>query len=357
MQLKGYFLLLITDKIDGFFVRILKVFLWLLSVLYGFLASMVCYCYKSGILKVNRLNKVVISVGNITLGGVGKTPLVEVIARELKSKGKKPVILNRGYKDSISNDELQSKDEARMLERVLEDVPVLVGANRFENAKKYLKNNDADVFILDDGFQRWRLHRDLNIVCIDATDPWGNGFLIPRGFLREKLSALKRADVFVITKSDLGENNVNDIVERLKNINPNADIAKTVHSPIGFTDIRSGKHKENAFVDGKKIIAFCGIGNPQSFVDTLENLGANIIKSDFFIDHHVYYKRDISRIINCSDSISSNIIITTKKDAVKIEGLLGQFSLDKTVLSLDVALKFIEGKDKIFERIDNILQS
>ncbi|MBU1996351.1 MAG: tetraacyldisaccharide 4'-kinase [Candidatus Omnitrophica bacterium] len=357
MRIKEYFLLVITDKVDGSFVRALKCFLWLISILYGFLATMVCSFYENGILKVNRLNKKVISVGNITLGGVGKTPLVEVIARELKTNGKKPVVLNRGYKDSVSSDESQTKDEARMLERVLEDVPVIVGANRFENAKKYLENNDADVFILDDGFQRWRLHRDLNIVCIDATNPWGNGFLIPRGFLRENLNALKRADMFVITKADLGHKNVNDIVVKLSDINPKADIVKTIHAPIGFTDIRNGQKKDTAFINDKKVIAFCGIGDPQSFVDILKNLGANIIKSDHFIDHHVYDKRDIVRIMDSNGYIKSNIVVTTQKDAVKIEDMLDQFDKGLMVLSLDVGLQFIEGKDKIFERINNILHS
>ncbi|OGX07802.1 MAG: tetraacyldisaccharide 4'-kinase [Omnitrophica WOR_2 bacterium GWF2_38_59] len=357
MSIKEYFLLVITDKVDGFFVRILKCFLWVVSIVYGFLASTVCAFYEKGILKVNRLNRKVISVGNITLGGVGKTPLVEVIARELRANKKKPVILNRGYKDSISNDESQAKDEARMLERALEDVPVLVGANRFENAKRYLKTDDADVFILDDGFQRWRLHRDLNIVCIDAMNPWGNGFLIPRGFLREKLGSLKRADMFVITKADLGAKNVNGIIDKLAGINPKADIVKAIHSPVGFTDLRTGQKKETVSINEKRIITFCGIGDPRSFVEILEILGANIIKSDNFIDHHVYDKRDIARIQDQDSCSRTNIIVTTQKDAVKIEGMLDLFDESLTVLSLDVGLQFIEGKEKIFERIDNLLQS
>src|SRR3989338_3609287 len=206
--MKKYLYQLATDQSNGPLDQILKFFLWMLSLIYG----LAVFVVKS-MTRVTHLPKPVISVGNLTMGGVGKTPLVEFIAEYIllnpnfanaKSglKQLKPAILTRGYIPSALQSKMSESDEVAMLKKKFPQVPIVAGPNRAQRAQDFLKENAADIFILDDGFQQWGLFRNLNILTVDATNPWGNGHLIPRGILREPLSSIKQADIVVLTKTD-----------------------------------------------------------------------------------------------------------------------------------------------------------
>lgn len=369
--MKNFLYALATDKINGRIARFLKAFLWVLSIIYGYVVQCILWVYENGVLKQHRLPRPVISVGNLTLGGAGKTPLVEFIARELKEKGLKPVILMRGYMaEAVDGREygassggnngkgyLIESDEAEMLEKGLEGVPVLVGVDRLANAREFLEKQggEVDVFILDDGFQHWRLFRDLDIVVINALDPWGNGNLLPRGILREPLSSLSRADIFVLTKTDFRKQNVQKIRKNLATACPAKLVAESVHKPTGLVNLCPHEEIGLSFLKGKDICSLCSIGDHKSFKNTLLNSGSNVMEEFSFIDHHVYRDDDILEVAACCLKKNLNIVVTTEKDAVKLARVIGFFGNDLTVLSLKISISIIKGEGEFLERINSVL--
>ncbi len=332
-----------------------KGFLWGLSKIYGFLVALRGLFYGMGLWKSHRLSVPVISVGNLTMGGVGKTPLIEFIARALKQRNIRPVILMRGYMDQSYGSRAQNSDEAMMLRSILADIPVLIGADRLKNAEVFCRKNKADVFLLDDGFQHRRIWRDLDIVAIDATNPWGNGQLLPRGILREPKGALARAQIFVLTKVDLAPEGVSAIRSDLKKENPNALIVESVHEPVSFSDLRSGEDVPLAWAQGRKMASVCAIGSPESFARILLKLGAEIGHNFMFIDHHSYVPGDVDRIVQLCQKEGLTAIVTTEKDAVKLKIFLDKIPADCRLLSLKVKISIVEGKDQFFERIHRLL--
>ena len=217
-------------------------------------------------------------------------------------------------------------DEARLLQQSSPDVPILVGKNRIQNAKQALKEYPIDVFVLDDGFQHWKLERDLDIVVIDCLNPSGNGFLIPRGILREPLKSLARANIFVLTKTDWGQENLSLIKKKLHSINPDAPVIETVHQPTALLDLCEPSIKESLeFLKGKTVAAFCGIGQPDSFVRLLKSLGADIVVFKTFGDHHLYRQEDVLSLLNFCREKKVQTLVTTQKDAVKLTPFLNLF--------------------------------
>ncbi len=338
---------------QGFWISLLKILLWVLSLIYRLGSGTIVCLYQFGLVKRHQLPKPVISVGNITLGGVGKTPLVALIARMLKDKGLKPVILIRGYMGHCTDAE---SDEAALLRKTLEGVPVLVGSNRIKNANEFLKDKDCDVFLLDDGFQYWCLARDLDIVAIDTKNPWGNRCLIPRGILREPLRSLKRADLFILTKTDQGHDNTIKVKEQLTRINPDKMIVETIHEPLALLEMRRNEAKELLLIKGKDICSFCSIGNPGSFESTLKSLGCHLRKNFSFMDHHVYTPEDIQAISQYCRENKINTVITTEKDAVKVGDLLSNFGHEIAIYYLKIKATITSGEDEFRERLEHILQ-
>ncbi len=315
-----------TDQVNGPLAGIGKLFLWILSYIYGAVVRIIVFFYKRGVLRRRRLDRPVISVGNLTVGGSGKTPVVMRLAQILREKNFKPVVLTRGYMDKGAASSRRGSDEAVMLKEALPGVPVLVGPNRFQNAQDFLKNQAADIFILDDGFQHWRLARDLDIVILDAVNPWGNGHLLPRGVLREPLSALKRADIIAVTKTNLsGTGTVEEIKARLAVLCPDKMIVWARHQPMGLMDLRSDKVEGLSFLRGKDICSFCGVGDPASFKKILTDLGARVKEHIAFMDHYSYNVQDIRRIGERCRKESIDTIVTTEKDAVKLTPFLEGF--------------------------------
>lgn len=353
--MKRFLYLVAADQISGGASVLVKPVLWMMSQIYGFLILSRRILYDAGLLQRCRLSAPVISVGNLTVGGTGKTPLVELIARILKEKKVRPIILTRGYMGETKKAGGQNSDEALMLRDALIDVPVLAGADRVKNARAYSKKNKVDVFLLDDGFQHWRLFRDLDMVVVDTTNPWGNGHLLPRGILREPREALSRAHMFVLTKTDIGRNHLQDIKKDLSAINPRALMVETVHKPICFLDGRSGVTEDLSLVKGRTICAVSSIGTPDSLTKTLITLGADVKEHAAFMDHHSYGPGDMEQIMKLCREQETAILVTTEKDAVKLKLFFNLFPPHIRILFLRIKMSIVHGEEAFLERIYRLL--
>ncbi len=314
-------------------------FLLLVSFIYGFLIRLILSCYQTGLFKSSKPDCRVISVGNITWGGTGKTPLIEVITRFLKQKGKSPAILIRGY----------GKDEVYMLKDKFRDTPVLASRDRIKIAQDARKRYSANTIILDDGFQHWRMARDLDIVLIDATCPFGNRRMIPRGMLREPLSSLSRADVFVLTKTDLvGTNNIELIKQELRKHNLEAAIYEARHMPTFLRSLDRCEKLELPIIKNQQIAVISGIASPRSFAQTLTLLGAKISLKFYFPDHYHYSQEDLERIERQCLKQQIETVVTTEKDAAKLTVLLKSKRLKLKLLVLYIELKIVKDEEKFF---------
>ena len=286
----------------------------------------------------------VIAIGNLTLGGTGKTPVVEKFARELRDAGRNVAILSRGYRSkpppfhqwlfnkiflredqnpprvvsdgkSLLLDSEMAGDEPYMLASNLKDVVVLVDKDRVKSGRYAIEKFGCDTLLLDDGFQYWRLRgRRHDVVLIDRQQPFGNEHLFPRGTLREPPSHLARAQTIFITKSD---GQTAELRERIARLNADAAIIECVHHPLYFEDVFSGERKGLDFLSGKKVSSLSGIAQPGGFEQSLVNLGADLVYSKRFADHHRFTQQEILNTINRGKKRQATIIITTQKDAVR----------------------------------------
>ena len=352
MRLANYFYDVATDKESGCIAVFVKIGLFITSIAYGVIIRALIFLQS---LWRHQLGCKVISVGNITWGGTGKTPLVESIARYLKQRGRKVAILSRGYKRKTVDCRLSTVDyknvgdEPAMLMNNLEDVPVIVDANRIRSAKKAIKEYAADTVLLDDGFQQWKIKKDLEIVAIDAVCPFGNRHMIPRGILREPLSSLKRADMFVFTKTNLNPD-IQKAKDFLHSLNPQAAIFESIHKPKGFYDIT--KLQELLSLDllqGKIVTSLCALAAPDSFEGLIKELGASVGLSFRFSDHYAYQKNDIDEVIRQSKDKGITIIVTTEKDAVRIPR--EAIASDVSVLALKIELTITGNEEEFYNRI------
>jgi len=303
-----------------------------LSVLYGAVTRTRLSLYRRGTFHSTKLDRPVISVGNITTGGTGKTPLVEWLARTIAGAGKKVCILTRGYGRDNPDRQVVVSDGTNVLANPSEagDEPFLLATNlagiaavisnadRIEAAKGAIKHLGTDCFVLDDGFQHLRLERDLNIVTIDATNPWGGGHLLPYGRLREPLSGLSRADCIVITRADQA-NNLDALRDEIRRLTENA--------PLFQSTMRIKNLPETI---PTPVAAFCGVGNPQSFFNLIPH---ELVLQKTFPDHHRYSQTDVDSLIEAATRAGAESLITTAKDAVKLKSLL--FSLPCFVLEIE----------------------
>lgn len=265
--------------------------------------------------KAFRLGGAVFSVGNLTIGGTGKTPWVLKLVRDLQMLGHTPAILTRGYK-GVGQGFGRDSDEVMLMAEKCPGVPLGVGPDRIASALRLQSEHHPSVFVLDDGFQHWPLHRDVDIVCVDATDPWGKGFLIPYGRLREPVCALRRAHAVVLTRCDLVAQK--DVIETEINIRRISPLAEIFRSHFFATIMRSDDNKERGpeELSGRRVLAVSGLGHPQGFELLLRRFGAEVTPMRFR-DHHLYSDKDIDAI-NTALSDSSLILVTTEKDWVKL---------------------------------------
>ncbi|MCM8797419.1 MAG: tetraacyldisaccharide 4'-kinase [Candidatus Omnitrophica bacterium] len=346
-MIRKYLFSLATDRTKGFIPAVVKEALFLFSLIYGLLVLIIIYV--SRIFK-RRLNCKVISVGNITVGGTGKTALVLYIAQFLKDQGRRVAIVSRGYKRKIVTSQScinaeSVGDEPYMLQDKLKDVPVIVDTNRFRAGRKALEDYRVDTVILDDGLQQWRLKKDLEIVTIDATNPFGNRRLMPRGILRQPLFSLDCADIFVLTKTNLIQDTAN-IKNMLSAINPKAIIVESMHTPIDFYDISNPSVKiETYTLRGKVVALFSGIGDPLSFRKIIQGLGIVVGLSFEFLDHHYYTQKDLNEIIRSCREKEINTLVTTEKDVSRLRSsTLSYLGCKLFVLRIQLTIKNAEAQ-------------
>jgi tetraacyldisaccharide 4'-kinase len=288
--------------------------LWLGSVPYGLAVRGRNWLFDRGWKQSARAEVPVVSVGNLTVGGTGKTPCVEYVARFYRERGLRVAILSRGYGSTG-----RQNDEALVLEENLPDVPHLQGPDRVELARTAVEELDSELLILDDGFQHRRLARALDLALIDATLPWGYGHLLPRGLLREPKSSLRRAAVVLLTRCDqVTAEEVRSLRQEVGRWAPQALIAEAVHEPAAWQS-SEGKEMPLDSLAGRNVAGFCGIGNPEAFRQTLTRLGLNVAAWRVFPDHHAYTRDDIEDLRRWARAqAEETALVTTQKDLVKI---------------------------------------
>jgi tetraacyldisaccharide 4'-kinase len=289
--------------------------------------------YHRGIFKAHSLPCKVISVGNITLGGTGKTPFVGLLAEMIRGRGLRTVILSRGYRgkfqgphgvvsdgERVCMDAAQSGDEPFLLAQKLEGVPVIVGRERWVSGQWAADRFQTEVVILDDGFQHLSLKRNLNLLLIDSSCPFGNGKIFPRGILREPLDQISRADAVILTKTDANGN----ILKLNKKISDLAGRIPVFRASYEATEIRTGEARERLPLEklqGRKVLAFSGIAQPDSFRKTLSDLKAEIGGFEIFPDHYEYERQDMDRLQDLASLRGAEALVTTEKDLVRLKNL------------------------------------
>ena len=289
----------------------LRLLLWPVSVLYGDFTRLRVWLYSKGILKQQRLNRPVISVGNLTVGGTGKTPMVIWLAEKFLAEGKRVAILTRGYKGSGG-----TSDEIELMKfRLKEKVRFGVGANRFEQGQQL--EPEVDIFLLDDGFQHLQLARDVNILLLDASQPLARQLLLPAGPLREPVSAMQRADALVLTRSETSPQ-TQSAIAKLQDFPVFAAATRL----LGFRRLGAGIQVLSVDEIGPApFYAFCGIGNPRAFFQDLKNWNLPVSLTSEFPDHHKYDSRDAKELEAAARAAGAKAFLTTEKDAQNLASI------------------------------------
>ena len=313
---------MISGKRRDAFARLARVVLSVLELPYGLVVRIRNFMYDKGLRKVRKLDVPVVSVGNLTVGGTGKTPFVAWLAQKYLDEGKFPAIISRGY----HADETGWNDEAKELKMLLPDVPQAFSKDRFAAAQQLLAQHTGengtskiDLIILDDGYQHRKLFREKNILIVDATNPFGYFRVVPRGLLREPMTEMRRADTVVLSRADAVDdakkNSLRDIVYHFA---PGATWSEMRQLPKSLIFL-SGKLKNIETLVGVQVLAFCGLGNPDAFFRTVRDCGAVIKKTLVFPDHHRYTNADQTKILDVARKIGVDFMICSLKDFVKVK--------------------------------------
>jgi tetraacyldisaccharide 4'-kinase len=327
------------------------------------------WLYNVRILRDATLGVQVIAIGNLTVGGTGKTPVVEKFARELRDAGRNVAILSRGYRSkpqplhewfknkllfredttpprvvsdgkSLLLDSEMAGDEPYMLASNLKDVVVLVDKDRVKSGRYAIEQFGCDTLLLDDGFQYWHLQgRRHDVVLVDRQQPFGNEFLLPRGTLREPPSHLARANTIFITKSD---GQTGELRRRITSLNPTAAVIECIHHPMYLEDVFNGERQALDFIKGRRVASLSGIAQPESFEQSLVKLGAELVYAKRFADHHRFSQQEILNAINRGKKRQAELILTTQKDAVRFPKLDRR---DLPILFMRVEIKIVSGAE------------
>lgn len=335
---------------------ILRRSLWGFSILYGGILRFRASAYRRGLLKSRRLPLRVASVGNLTAGGTGKTPMTMYLARALRRSGYRVAVASRGYGGAaqktggvvsdgthIKMPSTASGDEPFLMAASLEGIPVLVGADRYRSGRTALARFHPDVLLLDDGFQHLKLKRDLDLVLLDRRSPFGNRHVLPRGPLRESLHALGRADAFVMTRCDSPGTALENEIRCLPSGRP---VFRSVHLPYVHCILRAGRTepeavsgsgvRPNSLLQGRRVFAFSGIADNRRFWDTVLDCGGRLAGRAGFPDHHPYSAADLDRILRSARAQGADWIATTEKDFVRLpEGI--RWSADLAVIGIEIS--------------------
>ncbi len=350
--MRKYITRIMTDenrRPDGLLVAAL---LRMLSWIYALGLFWARGSFALGLRKSHQLSRPVISVGNLTTGGVGKTPLIEYLISFLHGKGITPAVLLRGYMAGPAS----QSDESRLLREKFPGVAVVADKNRVRGADTAQARGKVDVFLLDDGFQHWRVKRDLDIVAVDATRPFGNGALIPRGILREPKDALKRAHLCVLTKTAaVSFEKKQALIRQIKEIK-DLPVLEAVHQPDSLKDLSTGAETDLKEVKGRPVVGFCGIGDPRSFERSLGRIGVRLHALNAFTDHHVYSVPDVRRLITRARDAGVNTLITTAKDGVKVGAFCDLLEgAGVRCLVLNIKFAFVNGEGTLHNGILSVL--
>jgi tetraacyldisaccharide 4'-kinase len=358
----------VLERRRGIRATALREILYALSFIYERLVQLRLYFYRKRILRERALGCLVISVGNLTVGGTGKTPIVEKFARALQAGGRRVAILSRGYKSvprkrrwldrlrkrdadpprvvsdgkSLLLDSLTAGDEPYMLAHNLKDVIVLVDKDRVKSGRFAIDKWNVDTLLLDDGLQYLHLKHRLDMVLVDRQAPFGNEFLLPRGTLREAPRNLRRASYIFITKNT-GESN-ETLIERIRRYNRTAEIIECAHKPLYLQNVFTGEQLPLECLRDTFIGSICGIAAPESFEGALKKLGAHVDLAKRYIDHHYYTEAELTTFINRCIRRDLAMIVTTEKDAVRMPRL-PEADMKVPICFLRVEIEILSGHE------------
>ena len=361
-----------ADRDQPVAIRILLALLKVLSLLLAAAVGIRYFLYHVGILRRFPLGVQVISIGNVTAGGTGKTPVTEIFARTLAAEGRKVAILSRGYRRKeapwwvrmftqvvtpplvvsdgrhVLRDSAGGGDEPYMLASNLPGVVVVVDRDRVKAGRYAVKRFGCDTIILDDGFQYQRLKHSIEVVLVDATNPFGNGNMLPRGILREPVRNLRRADIIFLTKCS---GDVSAVREEVRRYNQTAEIVECKHAPKSLKDVWSREEFPLSWLHGKTTCTLSGIASPKGFENSLRRLGAKVVWCERYADHHRYDSSEILYALNRTADMGADALVTTEKDAVRFP----RFETTPVrCLYLRIAIEILSGAENFDQIINRI---
>lgn len=326
-----------------------------LSHLYGLAMQARAALYARGLLRQQILPCRVISVGNLTVGGTGKTPVVIALAAALRDRGRAVGVISRGYKRRSGTSILEisdgrtlrghpeeSGDEPYLIAQRCSGVPVAVGADRPRVGRYLVDRFGLDTLVLDDGFQHLALRRDMDILVLDAGAPFGNGYLLPRGRLREPLSVMERASAVLVTRASQAQR-LDELEATVRAVAPAVPIWITDFIPSAVVQVGGSAAVEPSALKGERVLAVSGIGNPESFRRLLAAAGATVADHCVFPDHHAYSVDDLQRVRSAAEHAGVDRIVTTEKDAVKLAQLNEVKNQQVTIWAVRIDLQWLEG--------------
>lgn len=377
-KLEKYFLDLIHHRRTGRGADAMRVLLRQLSRVYSGIIGIWNFLYEKGIFRHHTLGCQVISIGNLTVGGTGKTPIVEIFARALQKEGRRVAILSRGYKKvehgfwkkkldmitgrarrrpprvvsdgkSLLLDAARSGDEPYMLASNLPEVAVVVDKDRVKSGRYAIDKLKCDTLVLDDGFQYRALKHRVEIVLVDSTNPFSNGYILPRGLLREPIANIRRADFIFITKSRDAEQT--ELKALLRQLNPHAEISVCSHHPLYLQNVYTGERLPLEWLREKRLATVAGIAMPDGFENEIRRQGGHLVYCKRFADHHRYTQQEIIDLINKARKYDVSAIITTEKDSVRLPQVQ---RVDVPLYFMRVEIKLLSGAEDFHACISRI---
>ena len=380
-HIEQYFIEIIRERRKAPFDSFVKGLLFVASRFYLRAINTRIWLYDNRVIRYRAIGCLVVSIGNLTCGGTGKTPIVEIIARTLSQKGRRVAVLSRGYRSkdkrgffeklrkrlfskkmevpprvvsdgkNLLHDSITAGDEPYMLASNLKDVAVLVDKDRVKSGLYAIDEFGTDVLILDDGFQYLRLKAHINIILVDSTSPFDNHHVLPRGLMREPIEHILRADYVFLTKSD-GSPRLRHLKEFIRKHNHRAEIIECCHKPKYLEEVfdRGRRHPLES-LQGKKIASISAIANPASFEGFLEDLGGELVLKRHYADHHRYRQQEMIDFINDAKAAGAELIVTTEKDAVRMPRLDRR---DIDIQFLRVEIDILSGQENFDQCISRI---
>jgi tetraacyldisaccharide 4'-kinase len=350
---------IIRGQRTGLGPSVAKGFLWLASGAYRLGAGFRNALYDLNLKQACSVDAKVISVGNLTVGGTGKTPMVEWLGRWVLQRGYPVVVLSRGYGQKETDAAGgpvpgAMNDEGLLLQANLDNIHLVLSPDRLRAAKTALEHIEPkpECFIMDDGFQHRRLARDLDLLMIDALNPFGYEHVLPRGLLREPKQNLKRAGLIIITRSDqIEKGELDELRNQIRRLVPDTPLMTAAHKLKGILQCSDLSPIGSGWLKGKRIYAFCGLGNPEGFRRELETLGGEVITCEEFPDHHWYSDEEIQAIAKRAGEANADLLMTTQKDAVKFDP---ELELNLPFLCLRIGIEMLEGENELTKRLIEI---